>query len=173
MLSLVNELGTAGLAACTSSGGSSRSTGGLIGRSNVAFFSLLFSCAAFCQEFRGTISGVVTDPTGAAVAGANVIATETRTNTKTRAVSNAQGQYTVPFLAPGTYDVSAESQGFKKVIHQQIGLGPGDHPVIDIRRRPRRESWQRSASRPRLSLILFPFVESAPQPCLLLGASSL
>jgi hypothetical protein len=100
--------------------------------SQVAAIGLLLSSAAFCQEFRGAISGAVTDPSGAAVAGATIVATQTATNAKTQTVSDSQGQYTISFLTPGEYELSAESPGFKRFVREKIELGPGDHPIIDI-----------------------------------------
>ena len=102
-------------------------------RSLVAVLALFLSSASFGQEFRGTISGIVTDPTGASIAGAKVTATEVRTGTKTQAVSESTGQYTLPFLAPGRYQINAQMQGFKEYVRKDINLGAGDHPVIDIR----------------------------------------
>jgi hypothetical protein len=100
--------------------------------SQVAALAVLISSAAFCQEYRGAISGAVTDPTGAVVGGATIVATETRTNTKSQTVSDGQGQYTISFLAPGEYEISAEAPGFKRFLRQQIHLEPGDHPIVDI-----------------------------------------
>ena len=71
--------------------------------------------ALFAQEFRGTIGGTVTDPTGAAVPGAKVVATEIRTGTKSPTVSDSSGQYAIPFLAPGDYQISAQSRGVSSV----------------------------------------------------------
>jgi len=101
--------------------------------SHVAVLAVLLTSAAHSQEFRGAISGAVTDPAGASVSGAKVVITETRTGTKTSTVSDATGQYVVPFLAPGTYDISVEAAGFKGAVRKGIQLGSGDHPVIDIR----------------------------------------
>jgi hypothetical protein len=100
--------------------------------SRVAVVALLVPLAAFCQEFRSTISGVVMDPSGAAVSGAKVIATETRTGAKTPTVTDSTGKYSIPFLAPGVYDLSAQFQGFKEAVQKDINLGAGEHPVIDI-----------------------------------------
>jgi len=100
--------------------------------SQVAAVLLFLSGAAFCQEFRGAISGAVTDPTGAVVAGVKVVATEAGTNTRAQTVSDSQGEYTIPFLAPGTYQLTADSSGFKQFVRQQIQIGPGDHPIVDI-----------------------------------------
>ena len=67
------------------------------------FLAVLAAIACPAQESRGTISGAVTDATGAAAAGAKVIATEIRTGTKVQTVSEPTGQYTLPFLASGDY----------------------------------------------------------------------
>ncbi len=72
--------------------------------SRVAVLAAIFSATLFAQEFRSTISGVVTDPSGAPIGGAKVVATETRTGVKTPTVSDAAGKYTMPFLAPGQYE---------------------------------------------------------------------
>ena len=73
------------------------------------------------------------DSTGAGVPNVKVIATETRTGTKASTVSDASGQYTIPFLSTGMYEVAAEAQGFKKFVRSGLDIGSGDHPVIDIR----------------------------------------
>ena len=101
--------------------------------SRVAVLALIAAVATYAQESRGTISGAVTDPTGAAVAGAKVVATEVRTGTKVQTVSESTGQYTLPFLASGEYTVSASIQGFKEFIRKGIQIGAGDHVGIDIR----------------------------------------
>src|SRR5579883_1134682 len=101
--------------------------------SRAAICTLLAALACYAQESRGTISGAVTDPTGAAVPGVKVVATEVRTGTRVQTVSDSGGQYTLPFLASGQYDLSASVQGFKEFIRKGIQVGAGDHPVIDIR----------------------------------------
>jgi hypothetical protein len=98
----------------------------------VAVLVVSLCLAAFAQEFRGAISGSVTDPTGAAVANAKVVATETSTGTKVQTISEATGHYNLPFLAPGTYDITATVQGFKEFVRRAIPVGAGDHPVIDM-----------------------------------------
>lgn len=101
-------------------------------RSLVAVLSLFFCLAGFGQEFRATISGVVSDPSGAGVPNAKIVATETRTGTKSHTVSDSSGNYTIPFLLPGDYQVVAESPGFKQYVRSGITLASSDHPVIDI-----------------------------------------
>jgi hypothetical protein len=99
----------------------------------VALVALFFSAVLFCQEFRGTITGVVTDPSGATMPGAKVTVTEVNTGTKINAVADSAGQYTAPFLLPGDYEVAVQVPGFKGFIQKGIHVGAGDRPVIDVR----------------------------------------
>src|SRR5262245_20612493 len=72
------------------------------------------------QEYRGTFSGMITDPQGAAIPRATVVATETRTGVKTTAISEDTGAYSIPFLVPGQYEISASADGFKRTIRQGL-----------------------------------------------------
>src|ERR1017187_532930 len=99
----------------------------------VTLFALLASAALFAQEFRGTISGVVTDPTGAAITGAKITVTEIQTGTRVPTVSDNSGQYTAAFLLPGEYDISVQSPGFKVAVRKGVHVGAGDHQVIDVK----------------------------------------
>ena len=94
---------------------------------------LLLPAALFAQEFRGTFSGSVTDAQGAGIGQVKIVATETRTGAKSETSSEPSGAYTIPFLAPGEYEIAAEATGFKKFVRQGLKLGMGEHPVIDIR----------------------------------------
>lgn len=94
---------------------------------------LLPACLAFGQEFRGTFSGIVTDPSGSPIPKAKIIATETHTGTNSTAVSEDTGQYTIPFLLPGEYQIAVEAPGFKKEVRKGITLSAGEHPVVDIK----------------------------------------
>jgi len=93
---------------------------------------VLAGAVGFGQEYRGTFSGSVTDPQGSALPKATVTAVETRTGTKTVATTEATGEYTLPFLSPGEYQLTAEAPGFKRVVREGLKLSAGDHPVIDI-----------------------------------------
>ncbi len=93
---------------------------------------LMLAAVLSAQEFRGTFSGTVTDPSGAGIPKANVIATETGTGTKTTVSTEASGAFTIPFLPPGTYDLSAEAPGFKKYLRNGVMLSAGDSPVVNI-----------------------------------------
>lgn len=81
----------------------------------LALLTLILACAAsaFGQSDRGTITGTVTDPNGAAVAGAKVTATDLNTNETREATTSGEGTYTLPELKANPYKVSVEAQGFK------------------------------------------------------------
>src|SRR6266481_3198039 len=70
----------------------------------------LAAAALFGQEFRGAFSGAVTDAQGAAIAKAKIVATEIHTGAKAGAVSADSGSYTIPFLAPGEYEIAAVNE---------------------------------------------------------------
>jgi len=93
---------------------------------------LAISLSLSAQEFRGTLGGSVTDSTGSAVLGAKVTVTETHTGTTLRTVSDSTGQYTVPFVAPGDYEIAVQSPGFKAAVRKAVHVGSGDHVVIDV-----------------------------------------
>ena len=76
---------------------------------------LIAAALPLCAQNYGEINGTVTDPTGAIIGGATVTVTNTATNIARTVQTNASGNYTVPFLAPGLYDVRAEQAGFKAV----------------------------------------------------------
>ncbi len=92
-----------------------------------------WSLCLIAQEFRGTISGVVTDATGSVIPGAKVVVTETHTGAKVGVESDSSGQYTAPFLLAGDYDITVKTAGFKEAVRKGLHVGAGDHPVIDIR----------------------------------------
>jgi hypothetical protein len=91
-----------------------------------------FAGSGRAQEFRGTISGVVTDPTGAVVPGAAVVARETQTGTTSQTKSDNAGQYVVPFLLPGTYSITVTMPGFQKTEQKNITLQSQEHPIVNI-----------------------------------------
>jgi hypothetical protein len=99
----------------------------------VAVAVVLLPVAAVCQEFRGAISGAVVDPTGAAVPNVSITAVEIRTGSRSQTASDSAGQYTIPFLAPGFYEISVKTPGFKEFVRKGLQLASSDHPLIDIR----------------------------------------
>ena len=85
----------------------------------------------FAQTDRGTITGTVTDSSGARVAGASINLTAT-TGVTSNAKSNTDGVYNFLFLPIGHYAITVEHPGFKKYDQQGITLSVGQTLGIDI-----------------------------------------
>src|SRR5437867_4155504 len=77
---------------------------------------LVLMSAVIAQTTTGAITGAMTDPSGAFIPNVKVTATNTATNITHTTQSNEVGVYNFPFLAIGEYTLSAEAQGFKKVV---------------------------------------------------------
>ncbi|MBV8817585.1 MAG: TonB-dependent receptor, partial [Acidobacteriaceae bacterium] len=84
------------------------------------------------QSVRGTILGTVTDSTGAIVRGAKVTATQQATGLVRTEQTNDAGEYSIPQLPVGIYDVIAEAAGFKKSDRRGIELRVDDKLRIDL-----------------------------------------
>jgi len=87
---------------------------------------------ARAQEVRASITGIVTDPSGAAVANAPITVTHIARNVSVETRSNESGNYVAPFLAPGTYRLTVEMTGFKKFVREEIVLQANDKLRLDI-----------------------------------------
>jgi hypothetical protein len=87
----------------------------------------------FGQEFRATITGTVTDSSGAALPKARIEARNVATSVIATAETNDVGAYTIPFLMPGTYSVKATANGFKQSVHEGIELHAGDKVQADLK----------------------------------------
>ncbi len=85
----------------------------------------LFSCSLFGQSTVGSITGSVHDSSGAVVPGAKITITNTATNAATDAVSNSAGEYNVPNLPPGVYDIRIEKPGFRPSEERGLTLDVG------------------------------------------------
>ena len=83
---------------------------------------LLAGVVAFGQGANGTITGTITDPAGAVVAGAPVVIKNTETGVTYNGVSTNAGDYTVPGLPVGTYNVTVTVAGFKTYTHTNLAV---------------------------------------------------
>jgi hypothetical protein len=88
---------------------------------------------AHAQAVSGTILGLVHDSTGAVVPGATVVLVNTGTGLTRTVISNAQGEYTAPQLPTGTYNVSGEMSGFKKVTLANVHVGVDQKVRADLK----------------------------------------
>ncbi|MBX6359018.1 MAG: carboxypeptidase regulatory-like domain-containing protein [Acidobacterium ailaaui] len=80
----------------------------------------MFVSVAAAQEFRATLTGRVSDPSGAVVPDAVITITNTATAAATVVRSGTSGDYYVPFLAPGPYNLTVVASGFEK--YERVGL---------------------------------------------------
>src|ERR1700747_298730 len=89
----------------------------------VVLMGTLSTAAGWGQVERGTVTGVITDPTGAVVAGANVSILSVNTNLVTKTESSSAGIYYLPSLPPGRYELRVEHAGFRPAVVSDIVLG--------------------------------------------------
>jgi hypothetical protein len=87
---------------------------------------LAVACPLFAQSDSATLSGTITDPSGAIISNATVLVTNADTNISQTARSNSAGLYSFPKLAPGRYRISVKNTGFKELVRTDLTLHVGD-----------------------------------------------
>ena len=87
---------------------------------------------AFAQA-TGTISGLVTDESGAVMPGVTVEVTNTATNQSRSVVTGTDGFFTVPLLQPGPYTVKATLQGFRTILREGVRVEVESTARVDVR----------------------------------------
>lgn len=93
---------------------------------------LLLPGAAHAQTTFASITGTITDGTGAVVPNASITVRSLATNIETRTTSNDVGNYTVPQLKEGPYSVRATAHGFNEVVVGEVFLVARDVRRIDL-----------------------------------------
>ncbi len=91
------------------------------------------SAAAQSQATSGNIEGRVTDPNGAAVAGATVTATNQQTGLEKSATTNDEGGFSIILLPPGTYTVRTNASGFSQSEVRDVTVTVGSHTPVDVK----------------------------------------
>jgi len=94
---------------------------------------LALPAASFGQTFRGGISGLVTDQSGAVVPGAQVTAEETATNTSYKTVSSSAGEFSFANLPLGSYTVAVAASGFKSEKVDKVPVTAGATYALPIK----------------------------------------
>jgi hypothetical protein len=89
--------------------------------------------AAAQSKTTGTLSGTVTDPTDSAVPNAKITITSAETGRTFEATTDERGEYRVPLLPPGAYDIKVEKQGFGVQSLKDIIITVGQSAVIDMK----------------------------------------
>jgi hypothetical protein len=93
---------------------------------------LLATLAAPAQEYRATLSGRIVDTQGLAVPAAKIQLRQIDTGATYQTVSENSGQYVLPLLPPGDYQMTAEAQGFKSYTRTRFRISTGERVAIDI-----------------------------------------
>ena len=96
---------------------------------------LLVAPSIFAQT-TATITGDVSDPSGAVVPRAQIIITNLDTGQSRTVIANDTGRYYAPAMNPGRYKVSASAQGFERAVQSGITLTVGSEQVINLSLRP-------------------------------------
>ena len=93
---------------------------------------LLLAVSAYAQRDLGTITGTVTDPQGGAIANAKVTITEDSTGQTYEVTTGDSGDYVRPLLKPGTYTITVEAAGFRRVAQKNVVIAGGDRVGVPI-----------------------------------------
>src|SRR6266487_154306 len=94
---------------------------------------LMFALSAVGQVQNGQFTGTVTDPSGAAIAGAKVTVTNRATNLSVSTTTNTSGAYTVKELPAGQYDMTIESSGFRSYSNKTVTVNAGTITRVDAK----------------------------------------
>jgi hypothetical protein len=92
----------------------------------------LIADVVYAQVVGGTLSGTVTDQSGAVIPTAKVSIKNVATGVTTSVTADAAGFYTAPNLLPGTYDVTTEAPGFSTQVQTGITLTVGTSQALNI-----------------------------------------
>ena len=84
------------------------------------------------QSTTATLVGSVLDPSGAEIAGAQVVATNGATNVKHTGISESDGNYQIGQLPPGTYIITVEAPGFSRLVRTGVSLQVNQNVHLDL-----------------------------------------
>jgi hypothetical protein len=93
---------------------------------------LLLSLSGYAQTIDGSMTGRVVDPQGAVIAGAAVTVSEPAKDVKIATKTTAAGDFTVAGLQPGSYSITVEAAGFKKLVRTGIALDANDKLAVGL-----------------------------------------
>src|SRR5207247_3226997 len=104
----------------------------VMNKSLTFYLSFLFAASLQAQLNKATLTGVVIDPSGAAIAGARITATQLATNATFSTTTTDTGNYAIPALDIGSYRIETEAGGFKRSIHDAVTLESGATVRLDV-----------------------------------------
>src|SRR5947208_2946958 len=85
------------------------------------------------QDATGRVAGVVTDPSGAVIVGAKVIATDVATGVSRETTTDAEGAYQILQVPIGSYKIAAEAPGFRHTVTTEAPLRINETLRIDVK----------------------------------------
>src|SRR5262245_60073971 len=98
-----------------------------------ALMSMSLVIAVAAQDFRATISGQVTDPSGNPIGGATVKAINLESNIGKETQTTTEGYYTLPYLDPGVYSLEVKASGFSTALQAKVILQTADKLNLPIK----------------------------------------
>ena len=98
----------------------------------VLCLAVLISCPMWAQVYSGSLTGVVTDPSGALVPGAKVTVTDAEKGVAFNVTSDNSGRYLVRALPPSTYQLTVEATGFRSHVQSGIVLNVNQNASVDV-----------------------------------------
>lgn len=98
----------------------------------VSFLFLVTSNVMVAQVDRGSIVGLVTDPAGARVSGAQVTVTNLAANQSASVTTDSTGEYTANLLRIGVYSVTVEKPGFQRAVQSSVDVGVNQTVRVDV-----------------------------------------
>jgi Carboxypeptidase regulatory-like domain len=84
------------------------------------------------QSGAATLVGTITDSTGARIPGAQIVVVNVETSFRSETKTNAEGDYYVPYLRPGGYQITVDAAGFKRSVRGGVVLRTEETPRVDI-----------------------------------------
>jgi hypothetical protein len=97
---------------------------------------LAIPLAGWAQSTRGSLAGTITDQTGAAIAGANIVATQVETQIKYETVTSSAGNFKFPELGLGRYDVAVSAPGFSGTTQTGVLVTINSVAVLNVSLKP-------------------------------------
>src|ERR1700683_3851026 len=95
-------------------------------------FLLAVTNLSYGQDTNASLSGTVSDPSGAAIPGAKMALTNEATGFTAKFVSDAAGEYSFPNLTPGKYDMTVSANGFKSIDQKGVELAVNQAARLDV-----------------------------------------
>jgi hypothetical protein len=105
-------------------------------RTGVVLAGIATLTTAVHAQYRASITGTVTDPSGAVIPGATVTLTDTETNKVLTTTSDANGLYTFNALPPSRFTIAAEKPGFNKATPPPVQVVPESPNAVNIKMTP-------------------------------------